>query len=472
MAEPVKKQYGLILKKNKPALFERAIQSTAASAFADSDDDDNNEAQVGSSERPSASTLRVRAQTQRLYERALAENPSVFEYDSIYDELQMKKNEKISEQKTADDQRKSKYAEKIIKAHKRRVLENELREDRKQQKEREAEAGKFDDRETFVTGAYRKQMEELEKLRLQEAMENRLDELTAVEKQKGGMWQGGFYRTLLSDLAREVEPVKKEETEMDVKDEHVDGSARMIKMLRDGQSSFENDVFGSDFNKPEKAKVSSKKSACSSDSDEERSPSEPRLDALRPGINILSRPKKPTKAEQLSSRFTPTRSDSDDSDKERIERRDVPHSSRQATRHDEKRGDRRHHKTEERNRRRHGSGDSVGRDSSRKERSRRRSQDERDKERDRDRVRSRKDEKKEKDDSRRERRHSKKEEKNGKEKMADEIESDKMKTEPSKEERLKTVKKLLAHRNDEKQIEEYRQRYFQRKADHTLVIPM
>lgn len=45
-------------------------------------------------------------QAQRQYERALAEDPTVFDYDSIYDELKAEKNQKIVEKKAADKQRK------------------------------------------------------------------------------------------------------------------------------------------------------------------------------------------------------------------------------------------------------------------------------------------------------------------------------------------------------------------------------
>lgn len=41
----------------------------------------------------------------------------------------------------------SKYAEQILEAHKKRLLVQQSREERKQQKEREAEAGQFDDKE-------------------------------------------------------------------------------------------------------------------------------------------------------------------------------------------------------------------------------------------------------------------------------------------------------------------------------------
>ncbi|VDN01088.1 unnamed protein product, partial [Thelazia callipaeda] len=194
-------RYGLIIK-NLAEPSKQIIKPVAA-AFCDDED----EFEPTSSKDISASTIRVRMQARREHEKALAEDATIFDYDNIYDELQAKKNEKIAEIKAADKDRKSKYAEQILETHKKRVLAQQSREERKQQKEREAEAGKFDDKEKFVTSSYRKQLIEMESFRLKEAVDN---QLTAVEKQKSGMWASGFYRTLLNDISRDNSEVKTE----------------------------------------------------------------------------------------------------------------------------------------------------------------------------------------------------------------------------------------------------------------------
>uniref|UniRef100_A0A914VF18 Nuclear speckle splicing regulatory protein 1 N-terminal domain-containing protein n=1 Tax=Plectus sambesii TaxID=2011161 RepID=A0A914VF18_9BILA len=99
----------------------------------------------------------------------------IFDYDAKYEEDQAKKNEKLVEQSAADKERKPKYVPALLKAHKRRELEMQSREERKQQKERIAEGEQFADKETFVTGAYRSQMEDMEKYREEEARESRLE---------------------------------------------------------------------------------------------------------------------------------------------------------------------------------------------------------------------------------------------------------------------------------------------------------
>uniref|UniRef100_A0A0K0D7R2 DUF2040 domain-containing protein n=1 Tax=Angiostrongylus cantonensis TaxID=6313 RepID=A0A0K0D7R2_ANGCA len=123
----------------------------------------------------SASTIRVQKHAERLQEMAIAEDPTVFDYDASYDQIQAARDEKVPERKKADKERKSKYALDIIKAHKRRELEQHSREERQQQKERSEEGDQFADKEVFVTNEYRRQMEEVQKFREEEAYEKRFN---------------------------------------------------------------------------------------------------------------------------------------------------------------------------------------------------------------------------------------------------------------------------------------------------------
>ncbi len=70
---------------------------------------------------------------------------------------------------------KPKYIHNLLKTSEQRKKEYERRVERKVQKEREAEAGQFDDSEKFVTSAYKKKMQEMqeeeERERRQEALE-------------------------------------------------------------------------------------------------------------------------------------------------------------------------------------------------------------------------------------------------------------------------------------------------------------
>ncbi|KAK5977255.1 Nuclear speckle splicing regulatory protein 1 [Trichostrongylus colubriformis] len=145
-ADPNKKQYGLILSKKT----EKTIVRPVASIFADDDDDSEKVDVMGKIQ--SASTLRVQKHAERLQEMAIAEDPTIFDYDASYDQIQAARDEKIAERKKADKERKSKYALDIIKAHKRRELEQQSREERQQQKERVEEGDEFADKEVISIG--------------------------------------------------------------------------------------------------------------------------------------------------------------------------------------------------------------------------------------------------------------------------------------------------------------------------------
>ncbi|XP_005402723.1 PREDICTED: nuclear speckle splicing regulatory protein 1 isoform X2 [Chinchilla lanigera] len=143
-------------------------------------------------------------QTKLEMQKALAEDSTVYEYDSIYDEMQKKKEESNPKLLSGKD-RKPKYIHNLLKAVEIRKKEQEKRMEKKIQKEREMEKGEFDDKEAFVTSAYKKKLqeraEEEERERRAAALEARLD----VTKQKD---LSGFYRHLLNQAVGEEEVPK------------------------------------------------------------------------------------------------------------------------------------------------------------------------------------------------------------------------------------------------------------------------
>lgn len=66
--------------------------------------------QTTSSNEVTSSTVRAKMQARREHEKALAEDPTVFDYDNVYEDLQAMKNEKITEIKAADKERKVRLA--------------------------------------------------------------------------------------------------------------------------------------------------------------------------------------------------------------------------------------------------------------------------------------------------------------------------------------------------------------------------
>jgi len=70
-----------------------------------------------------------------------------------------------------------KYIDKLLKAAGQRKRDLERRIEKTVQKEREAEKGLYDDKEAFVTGAYRSKMEQL---RQEEERERKQEELEGI----------------------------------------------------------------------------------------------------------------------------------------------------------------------------------------------------------------------------------------------------------------------------------------------------
>merc|ERR1719219_2390978 len=145
--------------------------------------------------------------------KALEEDPTVFQYDEVYDDIERKKE--VEKESKKDVDRKPKYVHNLLKAADERQKEFERRIERQVQKEREAEGDMYADKESFATSAYRKKMEEIAKQEEEEARKAQLEEALDVRKQNN---MDGFYRHLYRQtMGEEKEQVeakkKKEETE-------------------------------------------------------------------------------------------------------------------------------------------------------------------------------------------------------------------------------------------------------------------
>ena len=99
------------------------------------------------------------AETKR---KALEEDPLLFDYDASMEQLAPKKPEMASAREPAA--KTPKYMDAIIERAKARKLELEWIKERQMEKERRAEGNAFKDKDQFVTSAYKKQLEEKQKL--------------------------------------------------------------------------------------------------------------------------------------------------------------------------------------------------------------------------------------------------------------------------------------------------------------------
>lgn len=186
----MEKQYGLIdPKANKTAAGKTNLTKHAAFNSSDSESEGKDAKKSVNLELGDAQKRQARAAQQK----ALAEDPTVYQYDELYDEMDSKRKEaKVDKSK---EERKPKYIGKLLETAEKRKKEHERRIERQVQKERDAEGEKFQDKESFVTSAYRAKLEEMKKAEEEEKREEYLESIGDVTKQKD---LGGFYRHIYS----------------------------------------------------------------------------------------------------------------------------------------------------------------------------------------------------------------------------------------------------------------------------------
>ncbi|KAM6110830.1 nuclear speckle splicing regulatory protein 1 isoform 2-T2 [Pterocles gutturalis] len=208
-------RYGLIMPKKLP---QKDLASKKLSVFADDSDE---EPSVGESLQKEALRKQAMKQTKLEIQKALEEDATVYEYDSIYDEMQQKKKESSARVLSGKDDKKPRYIQNILKAAEIRKKEQEKRMERKIQKEREMEGGEFAHKESFVTSAYKKKLQERAEEEERERREAALEAYLDVTKQKD---LSGFYRHLLNQTVGEEEMPKCSFREARIKEEKSDSS--------------------------------------------------------------------------------------------------------------------------------------------------------------------------------------------------------------------------------------------------------
>lgn len=179
-------RYGLILSKKQH------ITPRVNNIFGDSNDSDEEDGTdwVKKALQAEGEKNKIKKQIKLNMQKALKENPTIFQYDEVYDDIERKKDQsKIAK----DEKKKPKYIQNLLKAAERRKKEQEYRIERMVQKEREAEGTMYADKESFVTSAYRAKLEEFKRM---EEEENRMDKLEAIADVKKQQDMSGFYRHL------------------------------------------------------------------------------------------------------------------------------------------------------------------------------------------------------------------------------------------------------------------------------------
>ena len=122
--------------------------------------------------------------TMDIITQAIEEDSDIFDYDKAYDSIQASKKKLAS-----SDKKEARYIHGLIKASNKRKIDLEIAQEKKIQREREAEGLLFKDKEKFVTQAYLDKQEELRRLEEEERQRE------AIEKKD----LTGFYRQILNE---------------------------------------------------------------------------------------------------------------------------------------------------------------------------------------------------------------------------------------------------------------------------------
>ncbi|XP_015431944.1 PREDICTED: nuclear speckle splicing regulatory protein 1-like [Dufourea novaeangliae] len=181
------KQYGLILPKKQQPVTPRT-----SNIFADDNDSDEEDGTdwVKKALKAEEEKNKIKKQTRLNMQKALKEDPTIYQYDEVYDDMERTKTQS---KEAKDENKKPKYIQNLLKAAERRKREQEHRIERMVQKEREEEGEMYADKESFVTSAYRAKLEEFKKLEEEESRMDRLEAIGDVKKQQD---MSGFYRHL------------------------------------------------------------------------------------------------------------------------------------------------------------------------------------------------------------------------------------------------------------------------------------
>ncbi|KAJ1961212.1 hypothetical protein IWQ62_003945 [Dispira parvispora] len=124
-------------------------------------------------------------------------DPSIYAYDEVYDAMKESESRALAAEQTSRRDEGPKYINNLLKRAQLRKEEQALVRERKLQREREQEGDEFDDKEKFVTSAYKKHREEVMKRQAQEDAKE-AQEIHERSNDRGA----SFYRGLLEQTSQ------------------------------------------------------------------------------------------------------------------------------------------------------------------------------------------------------------------------------------------------------------------------------
>lgn len=131
-----------------------------------------------------------------IYENALQQDPTAFDYDGVYDQIHDQRKSDQDRKKEEAQKRQPRYIQAILDKTKERKREQDIIYDRKLQREKEQEGNLFGDKEKFVTAAYKKKLIEQKKWLEEEAKREEEERAQDVTKRAD---LSDFYTNLLNN---------------------------------------------------------------------------------------------------------------------------------------------------------------------------------------------------------------------------------------------------------------------------------
>ncbi len=130
-------------------------------------------------------------------------DPTVYDYDAVYDSLHAKPASSTS---SADIEKRPKYMGNLLAAAEVRKRDQLRAKEKMLAKERELEGDEFADKEKFVTGAYKRQQEEMRRLEEEEVIKER--EAEERKRREGGGMKALYKNLLERDELKHKEVMK------------------------------------------------------------------------------------------------------------------------------------------------------------------------------------------------------------------------------------------------------------------------
>ncbi|KAL9021676.1 MAG: hypothetical protein Q9185_001124 [Variospora sp. 1 TL-2023] len=176
----------------------QTIKTTSSIGAASKPANSSRKAQIGD--------LSTNHTTSKHAQTAQSIDPSIYDYDAVYDSLHPKPRSSDSASATADEAKKPKYMENLLAAAETRKRDQLRAKERMLAKERELEGDEFADKEKFVTAAYKRQREELRKAEAEEALRER--EAAERQRREGGGLKRMYKNMLERDDEKHATAVK------------------------------------------------------------------------------------------------------------------------------------------------------------------------------------------------------------------------------------------------------------------------